>query len=351
MIHRPNSATNQANKLIGSEKTSKMFPMGRQSVPLPDANSTNLLSGHFKNLKSKLNENMNNKTLRKTTGNVADSVAMTTNTTETDIFRKTHLMTISGNGRIGNQMFEFAALLGIADMNGYTPYVTPQHALNKIFDIPQTRDIRMKNSKEIGEVNAGCYDSNLEGLSHQFNWTLRGYYQSWRYFDRVKETVKKSFKFKQHLIQSANKYISEINPGKRPSVGVHIRRRDMNSAYHLARGYSVATAGFIKKAIEYFKKNVVDPVFIVVSDDRDWAERYIIDKDVIHTRSGSPSADLALLANCNHSIVSTGTYGWWGAWLAGGRVVYFRDFPTPGSWLDKRYNKTEYYPPDWIGMV
>ena len=31
--------------------------------------------------------------------------------------------------------------------------------------------------------------------------------------------------------------------------------------------------------------------------------------------------DLALLANCNHTIMSFGTFGMWGAMLAGGNVV------------------------------
>ena len=37
-----------------------------------------------------------------------------------------------------------------------------------------------------------------------------------------------------------------------------------------------------------------------------------------------PSAgeDLAVLSLCNHSIVGAGTYGQWGALLAGGQVIY-----------------------------
>ncbi|KAJ8311634.1 hypothetical protein KUTeg_010989 [Tegillarca granosa] len=345
---------NRTNTPFVSQKISKMFFVKNQSVSLSGANLTHSQREYPGNLTSKLNETLKNETQRKSTGYIADRMGIekkVTTANTTDIFRKTHFMTISGNGRLGNQMFEFASLLGIADMNGYTPFVTSQHSLNKIFDIPQTSNVRMENSKGIGETFAGCYDKHLENLSHQFNWTLRGYYQSWRYFDRIKDKVKSSFRFKERFTQNANSYLSEINLSKRTSVGVHIRRRDMNSGYHLARGYSVATVEYIKRAVDYFKKNVVNPVFVVVSDDRDWAKRYLQDKDIIHTRRGSSGEDMALLANCNHSIISTGSYGWWGAWLAGGKVVYFRDFPTPGSFLDKRYNKSDYYPPHWIGMV
>lgn len=269
----------------------------------------------------------------------------------TEAFKQTHFMTISGNGRLGNQMFEFASMLGIAARHGYTPFITPRHGLNKVFDIPESRDIRLINSKSIGEVNAGWYDVNLEHLSHNSNWTLQGYYQSWKYFNNVKNLVIKSFKFKDSFLQYAKDVLKRFNPEKRPTVSIHIRRGDMNSGRELARGYSVASLEYVKKAMDYFRKNISSPIFFVVSDDRGWVTRYLKGNDVVLTGNGSPGGDMAILANCNHSIVSTGTYGWWGAWLAGGQVIYYKNFPTPGSWLDKRYRKNDYYPPHWLGMV
>ena len=32
-----------------------------------------------------------------------------------------------------------------------------------------------------------------------------------------------------------------------------------------------------------------------------------------------------MLASCDHVIMTVGTYGWWGAYLAGGDVVYYWD--------------------------
>jgi galactoside 2-L-fucosyltransferase 1/2 len=36
---------------------------------------------------------------------------------------------------------------------------------------------------------------------------------------------------------------------------------------------------------------------------------------------GSPTSDMALMSACNHSIIDYGSYGVWGAALAGGDVV------------------------------
>ena len=58
--------------------------------------------------------------------------------------------------------------------------------------------------------------------------------------------------------------------------------------------------------------------------------------------------DLAILASCNHSIFAVGTFGWWGAWLAGGQVVYYNGFPPlrPKCFTRKQVQK-EYYLPQW----
>lgn len=43
--------------------------------------------------------------------------------------------------------------------------------------------------------------------------------------------------------------------------------------------------------------------------------------------------DLCLLASSRHNIVSTGTFGWWGAFLAGGSRL-----PCPRATTQRRSN-------------
>jgi galactoside 2-L-fucosyltransferase 1/2 len=40
-------------------------------------------------------------------------------------------------------------------------------------------------------------------------------------------------------------------------------------------------------------------------------------------RNNSPAQDLAIMAACNHSIIDYGTYGMWGAILAGGDTFVY----------------------------
>ncbi|XP_052280959.1 galactoside alpha-(1,2)-fucosyltransferase 1-like [Dreissena polymorpha] len=42
---------------------------------------------------------------------------------------------------------------------------------------------------------------------------------------------------------------------------------------------------------------------------------------VAFLEGNSDAVDMAVLSLCDHTIVSTGTFGWWAAWLAGGTTI------------------------------
>lgn len=60
--------------------------------------------------------------------------------------------------------------------------------------------------------------------------------------------------------------------------------------------------------------------------------------------------NLAVISLCDHVIITVGTFGWWGGWLSGGTVIYYKKFPRPGSELDKKFVPENYYPRKWIGL-
>merc|ERR1712032_885443 len=70
-------------------------------------------------------------------------------------------------------------------------------------------------------------------------------------------------------------------------------------------------------------------VFLVVSDDMVWCKRNLAASDTFMVGGNSPQVDLAIMALCNASIIDYGTFGVWGAVLAGGETIVsnktFRD--------------------------
>ncbi|KAK3095566.1 hypothetical protein FSP39_016161 [Pinctada imbricata] len=269
-------------------------------------------------------------------------------------FRDTHFMTISGQGRLGNRMFEFAALLGVSHRHNYTPYILPRHPLVRIFELPAEYVLplpKLDNLELVHEKAAGKYLKKVETLTHDRNYSLRGYYQSWRYFQLVPNLVKKLFKFKKKILRKAQQALEPFAKENRPHVGVHIRRSDMSVEKHLKRGYNVAPKSYFEKAFDFFRRNLTNPLFLIISDDMPWTkENMEQSEDVKLVSTGSPSSDLAVIGHCQHAVISSGSYGWWGGYLSGGTVVYFKNFPARGSWLAKRYNAEDYYPPNWIAM-
>ena len=132
----------------------------------------------------------------------------------------------------------------------------------------------------------------------------------------------------------------------RPVVGIHTRRGD-----HLALGYlRFSPPKYFQKAKKYFQKIYNDPVFVVATNDRDWAEQNFTDENtfiISHTKN--PVEDMAILAGCNGVIMSLGTFGWWGGWLCGGPVIYYKNEIDMNHKVNKGKIKNEdYYPENWI---
>ncbi|KAK6184892.1 hypothetical protein SNE40_007251 [Patella caerulea] len=267
----------------------------------------------------------------------------------TPLFKNHYIVFNNMMGRLGNHLFQFAALIGIANQHGYTPVLLRLSSLKSIFDIDvQTKVPTLTNQKSFSEKRAGIYDTRITNLTHSANWTLNGYFQSWKYFHASVNILRKQLKFKENILKQAR---NKLLPTKgKIRIGIHVRRGDMNSRYALKRGYNVADVGYLNRSMDYFRRKFGAVSFVMVSDDVKWCEANIKSKD-LSIMGVSREVDLAILSLCDHNIVTTGSFGWWGAWLAGGEVVYFKNYPKNNTWLDKQYNKHDYYPSNWLGMT
>ena len=107
--------------------------------------------------------------------------------------------------------------------------------------------------------------------------------------------------------------------------------------------------------------------FIIVSDDQPWVtsslktlfpfgifdqsgETTIVRGNVLVTQSYNRSAavDFAILTMCDGLVLSTGSFGWWAAWLANKTTVYYAGWPRQNSRLARVTDLETYFPPDWI---
>ena len=255
-------------------------------------------------------------------------------------------------GRLGNQLFDFASSLGIANTLNYMFVILSTHPLLKFFDINQTVvEQKPVNLMRISlrEWRKNTWGRNRAYLAH--NLTLGGYYRVWGYFKHITDNVKKSLTIKDYFLDKAKAFLQLNTPRNRTLIGIHVRMGDFLNEKQQAFGKAIASKEYITSAMAYFQKRFRDSFFVVVSVDKQWCETNLAGRNVVVGPCKEAIVDFAILTLCQHIIVTSGTFGWWAGWLAGGEVVYWTGFPKPGSQNEiKILFKGEYYPPHWTGI-
>lgn len=254
-------------------------------------------------------------------------------------------------GRIGNLMFQTASTFGIAATLKRKTYIDVKHPLLPYFEISPSKGMNLTNSIVLTEEE--CMDRAWRCRREIFsrNVTVQGWLQSWKYFHHIAPTIRKRFTVKSFYREQAKTFLGSMRIKDRTVIGIHVRRSDFDNAHFSQCGYAMAAPDYYKKAMKLYRTAFNNAIFIVISDSIEWCKQNIVAHDVIYSSFMDPIADLALMTMCNHMIVSGGTFGFWGAWLAGGKVIYPKGWPRPGSWLDL-YGMVvdDFWPPDWIGL-
>ena len=133
------------------------------------------------------------------------------------------------------------------------------------------------------------------------------------------------------------RFLDEVQPTTWNStfqrIGVHVRAGDILEQSKLIYGFIVPGASYYIQAAKYLTRNVTIPVqFIVATDNLSWTKKHIAleavfrncsNTSVVYSEGNSAGFDMALLASCDALIMSTGSYGWWAAWLANKTTVYY----------------------------
>ncbi|XP_060567461.1 uncharacterized protein LOC132726203 [Ruditapes philippinarum] len=270
---------------------------------------------------------------------------------------RTYITMHPAKGKLGNQMFQLASLLGIAERGNFTPFLQmSQFELDEVFRFPKSfsKSLNISTFKTFSDANY-TQDISLklsQNLNIHINWSLDGWFQSFKYFNNVPAKVRHYLRFKKHLLNTALEFIQKTVPLGHVTVAVHVRRGDFISAYEKKLGRVEVPPEYFHRAMTYYRTNFGNITFIIVSDDMRWCREYIKGDNLVystyyHTEKG---VDLALISHCDHVIISVGTFGWWGGWLSKGTVVYYNKFPTPGSTLDKTFVHKNYYPSHWIPL-
>lgn len=249
-------------------------------------------------------------------------------------------------GGLGNQMFQYAFYLSLInrginaklDISSFTEYnLHNGYELEKIFRIKNvryasTKDLKKFNCKvsRLFYINKIClflkrrlsrykylfensksFDSNYFAMD---NCYLDGYWQSEKYFEDIKDTVRETYIFPQLRGEQNLSIFQKII--KTNSIAIHIRRGDyINHPYFT----EICSIDYYNKALIYIFKEVDKPNLFIFSDDIKWCRdnmRYDCPIYFIDWNIGSNSyIDMQLMSYCKHNIIANSTFSWWSAWL------------------------------------
>jgi len=247
-------------------------------------------------------------------------------------------------GRLGNQLFQWASTVGIAERNDMTLCIHGGD-IHSFFDGVGSECTSHPPVRKVGE--SGKYATSVDFSLGSQDIELEGYLQSYHYFP---PNIHKRIQFKQHIIDEAQAFLKLY--ASRTTVGIHIRRGDL-----LTYGYmQFPPDGYFINVLQHFRSQYPDVLFVVCSDSTKWCTQQIFfqaDDVVIVTEKHAPVVDMAILARCDHHILSTGTFGWWSAFLGrkGGETLYYDNEFI----MDHPINKGnvilgDYYPEGWVAF-
>jgi hypothetical protein len=220
------------------------------------------------------------------------------------------------NGRLGNQMFQYASLRGIADKHGYD-FMIPESNLKDEWNYHQLFEaFVLTNLENTGHVSENFYKEKENG-THIFNSeyvnncpdnvSLYGFFQSEKYFQHIAESIREDFIFKDEILNPCKE---EFNFDK--VISIHIRRGDYINKSHY---HPLCEMEYYENALEKFDYNI--PV-IIFSDDIKWCKKQSLfssDRFMV-SDTGWNLVDLCLMTMCSHHIIANSSFSWWGAWLS-----------------------------------
>ena len=250
-------------------------------------------------------------------------------------------------GQLGNQMFQYAALKGIAGRHGYQ-YCIPKNSVvtdalgnklrTELFDVFNLNvNIQKIETDQYLQEPSFNYSENFFN-SCPDNVSLWGFFQSEKYFKHIEKEIRKDFTFKMEIVEDCKNIIKDIFDDP---IALHIRRGDflINSGNHYNQSLE-----YYENALSKFDS---DRQVVIFSDDPQWCiEQKLFESDRFIVSSGNnPYMDLYLMSQCDDFIIANSTFSWWGAWLADkGRVI------APKKWFgpnNSHLNTKDLYPEHW----
>lgn len=271
------------------------------------------------------------------------------------------------HGRLGNQMFQYAAARALAERHGVAVALDARGAkrrgegvLTRVFDLDLAKPETLPPARDESILRYGlwrylggaprfvrekglAFNPSFDALPNDVY--LHGYWQSARYFHGAEDRIRRDYVFPE--VSNAQNAEMAARIGESLAISLHVRRGD----YVALKAHVLCDQAYYEAALMRVLDGLeATPTVFVFSDDPVWArdnldlpcEKVVVDFNGPET----DFEDMRLMSLCDHNIIGNSSFSWWAAWLnanAGKRVI------GPARWFgDPKLSNPDILPADWI---
>ena len=281
-------------------------------------------------------------------------------------------------GRLGNQLFQYAALKSLGITKGFEVKIPEYrdkiwHGQKCLLDnfLLECGTLTHEDLNKISSVYEENFCRDMRH-DHRFltiadNTNIRGYFQNLRYFSEHEEQIRKEFRLKSEINDQAVEHIDKLKKETGCSiVSLHVRRGDQvdgtnpNTVNFYGKNNILSSDSiygkYLHKAKNIFSEQNVK--FLIFSggsrgsddnlSDLEWCRKNFTGSEYLFSSGTNTIEDFALMKNCDHNITCHMTsFGWWAAYLNENKqkiVVAPRHYDIE----DQKLERKNFYPKNWI---
>lgn len=244
-------------------------------------------------------------------------------------------------GRLGNGLFQVAAMIGYCKRTGQSWGIPPGYHHRQIYQYFKHLPIYRGNIRKLPvyDVTDPKDFGYKEIPDHPNGVKLRGFFQSYKFFDHAKEEVLNAWRFRHY-------------PDMKGLVSIHVRRGDYVTHND---SFPPITIEYLQQAIKIFTDKGYNR-FSVFSDDLMWCKAnlvsYVDGVQFQFIEHGTEYSDMSMMSSCDHNIIANSSFSWVAAYANRNpdKIVVSPHWESPNWFGPKGANldTKDLLPEEWI---
>jgi hypothetical protein len=182
------------------------------------------------------------------------------------------------------------------------------------------------------------------------NTMISGWWQSEKFFAPIANLLRLQFSFRYPILPTVAEMAARIGSG--PSAAMHFRRGDYVRNQNFNGKIGVVGTEYYSRAVRVLRERSPDATIYIFSDDIEAVAReftpagpHVFVRNIEHWH---PWDNIRLMSQCDHIAIANSTFSWWAAWLnpSPNKLVI-----APDPWFaDSVHNLSDVIPESWTKL-